>query len=101
MDAILAEVIDKGVTADETERCKNGLIADAVYAQDNQATLARWFGAALMTGLTIEQVQAWPDHVRQVTVESVRKVARATSISAVPSPATHLQDTARPEEKRT
>jgi zinc protease len=76
MDAILAEVIDKGVTADETERCKNGLIADAVYAQDNQSTLARWFGAALMTGLTVEQVESWPDRVQQVTPESVRNVAR-------------------------
>ena len=39
MDAVLADVIDKGVTADELERCKNGLIADAAYAQDNRL---RW-----------------------------------------------------------
>jgi zinc protease len=76
MDAVLAEVIDKGVTADETDRCKNGLLADAIYAQDNQSTLARWFGAALMTGLTVEQVETWPDRVQQVTAEAVRQVAR-------------------------
>ena len=34
------------------------LIADAVYAQDSQATLARWYGAALTTGGTVEQVQS-------------------------------------------
>jgi zinc protease len=77
MDAVLTEVVEHGVTADETERCKNGLVADAVYAQDNQATLARWFGAALMTGLTIEHVQAWPDRVREVSADSVQKAARA------------------------
>ena len=44
---MIADVIDNGVTADELERAKNRLIADAVYAQDNQATLARWYGAAL------------------------------------------------------
>ena len=37
------------------ERAKTRLIADAVYAQDNQATLARWYGAALTTGSTVEQ----------------------------------------------
>jgi len=77
MDAVLTEVIEHGVTADEADRCKNALIADAVYAQDNQATLARWFGAALMSGLTIEQVQAWPDRVREVTLDAVQKAARS------------------------
>ena len=47
IDAVLADVIEHGVTADELDRAKNRLIADAVYAQDNQATLARWYGAAL------------------------------------------------------
>ncbi len=41
---MIDEVVAKGVTADEPERAKNRLIADAVYAQDNQATLARWYG---------------------------------------------------------
>ena len=33
---MLAEVVDNGVTAEELERAKNRLIADAVYAQDSQ-----------------------------------------------------------------
>ena len=52
------------------------MIADAVYAQDNQGTLARWYGAALTTGLTVEQVQAWPDRIRAVTAEQVHDAAR-------------------------
>ena len=35
---MIADVIAKGVTAEELERAKNRLIADAIYAQDSQAT---------------------------------------------------------------
>ena len=51
IDAVIDEVVANGVTADEVERAKNRLVADAVYAQDSQATMARWYGAALTTGL--------------------------------------------------
>ena len=44
VDAVIAELAEKGVTADELERAKSRLVAEAIYAQDNQATLARWFG---------------------------------------------------------
>jgi zinc protease len=101
MDAVLAEVIDKGVTAEELERCKNGLIASTVYAQDNQTTLARWFGAALATGLTVEQVQSWPDRVRQVTADSVRAAARRYLDKRRSVTGYLIRDTARPEGKRT
>jgi len=76
IDAVIAELIDRGITADELDRAKSRLIADAVYAQDNQATLARWYGAALTTGSTVEQVRAWPDHIRAVTADAVREAAR-------------------------
>jgi zinc protease len=76
IDAVIAEVAQNGVTADEVARAKTRLIADAVYAQDSQGTLARWYGAALTTGGTIEQVQGWPDRLKAVTVEQVRDAAR-------------------------
>jgi zinc protease len=76
IDAVIAEFLDKGVTSEELERAKTRLIAEAVYAQDSQSTLARWYGAALTTGGTIEQVQAWPDRVRTVTADAVRASAR-------------------------
>jgi hypothetical protein len=44
VDSVIAEVIEKGVSAEELDRSKNRMIADAVYAQDNQGTLARWYG---------------------------------------------------------
>src|ERR1700719_695779 len=76
IDAVLADVIEHGVTADEIDSAKSRLIAEAVYAQDNQATLARWYGAAIACGQTVDMVQAWPDHVRAVTAEAAEAGAR-------------------------
>jgi zinc protease len=76
IDAVLADAIENGVTADELERSKTRLIADAVYAEDNQASLARWYGAALATGQTVEQVRSWRDRIRAVTADNVRHAAR-------------------------
>jgi zinc protease len=75
-DAVIAELILKGISAEELERAKSRLIADAVYAQDNQATMARWYGAALMTGATVQDVQKWPERIRAVTAAEVQDVAR-------------------------
>jgi zinc protease len=75
-DAIIAQVIEKGVTAEELERTKTRLIADAVYAQDNQASMARWYGAALTTGGSVNDVKNWPDRIRAVTAEQVQDAAR-------------------------
>ena len=76
IDAVLAELIEKGVTQEELERSRNRLIADAVYAQDSQSSLARWYGASLTTGLTIEQIRTWPDRLRTVTVDDVKNAAK-------------------------
>jgi zinc protease len=76
IDDVVNVVIEHGITADELDRAKTRLIADAVYAQDNQATLARWYGSALATGQTVDQVRAWPDRVRAVTADAVQQAAR-------------------------
>ena len=76
IDAVLADVVENGVTAEELERSKNRMIADAIYANDNQRALAQWYGASLATGATVQDVQAWPDRVRAITAENVRDAAR-------------------------
>jgi zinc protease len=76
LDGVIAEVAQHGIAEVELDRAKTRLIADAVYAQDNQATMARWYGAALTTGATVEQVAAWPKRVEAVTADEVRNAAR-------------------------
>jgi len=77
IDAVVVEVAEGGVTDEELTRAKTRMIADAVYAQDNQATMARWYGAALAVGGTVEGVKGWTGRVRAVTAEAVREAARA------------------------
>jgi zinc protease len=76
VDAVLVDLIEHGVGADELDRAKTGLVAATVYAQDNQAELARWYGAALATGETIDMVRTQPDRIRAVTAEAVQQAAR-------------------------
>jgi zinc protease len=99
IDGILSEVIVHGVTSDELDRAKTRLIAEAVYAEDNQATLARWYGAALATGQTVENVRSWPDRIRTVTAAAVQKAAQ-TWLDRRHSVTGYLVKTLQPEEKR-
>jgi zinc protease len=76
IDAVIARIADTGVAPEELARSKTKLIGDAVYAHDSQASMARWFGAALATGATVGDVERWPDRIRAVTAEEVRQAAR-------------------------
>ena len=75
IDDVITDVIQNPARAEDIERVKTQLIAEAIYAQDNQATLARWYGGALTTGLSIEDIRSWPDRIRAVTAEQVRDAA--------------------------
>jgi zinc protease len=99
IDAVLAEVIANGVTTDELERAKNRMIADAVYANDSQRTLAQWYGASLATGSTVDQVRAWPERIKVVTADAVRDAARKW-LDKRRSVTGYLVKDTRPEEKR-
>ena len=76
IDGVIAEVATKGITAEELDRTRTRLIADAVYAHDSQASMARWYGSALTTGATVDDVTHWPDRIRKVTAEAVQDAAR-------------------------
>ena len=76
MDVVIKEFLDTQIDAQHLQRTKTRLIADAIYAQDSQASLARWYGESLATGLAIEDVQAWPARMEAVTSEHVQASAR-------------------------
>jgi len=76
IDKVISDIGQNPVRAEDLERVKTQLIAEAIYAQDNQATLARWYGGALTTGLSIEDIRSWPDRIRAVTAEQVREAAQ-------------------------
>ena len=76
IDDVIADIAQNGVRSEDLERVKTQLIAETVYAQDNQATLARWYGGAMTTGLSIEDIRNWPERIRAVTTEQVRDVVQ-------------------------
>jgi zinc protease len=76
IDQVISDIGKNPARSEDLERVKTQLIAQAIYAQDNQAVLARWYGAALTSGLSVDDIRSWPDRIRAVTAEQVRDVAQ-------------------------
>jgi zinc protease len=76
VDAVLADIIEKGVTNEELTRSQNRMIADAIYATDDQQMMAQWYGASLATGASVDDVRAWAERIRAVDEAGVREAAR-------------------------
>jgi len=77
VDAEIAKLLADGVTESEVARAKKRMRAQAVYARDSMRTGARVLGAALASGLTIDDVESWPERIGAVTVEQINAAARA------------------------
>ncbi len=77
IDEVIAKLKQDTVPAENLERAKTQLVAQAIYAQDSQAALARWYGAALTVGLTVDDIRKWPERIRAVTADEVREAARS------------------------
>jgi zinc protease len=77
IEAVIAGLAGGDIPAAELDRVKTRLVADMVYAQDSQASMARMYGAALAVGGRIEDVTRWPDEIEAVTAEDVAAAARA------------------------
>jgi len=76
MDEIIASVMRTPPEEGEFTRAKTRLVADYTYGHDNQYLLAQDYGTALSIGLTIEDVEDWPNRIRAVQAADVRKVAQ-------------------------
>lgn len=76
IDAIITRVATQAIDPADLQRARTRLVADAIYAQDNQASLARWYGASLATGLKIEDIARWPERIEAVTAQDVQNAVR-------------------------
>ena len=75
IDGVLADTIANGLTEKELERAKKVYLADYIYESDSQSALARRYGFGLIVGRTIKQIEDWPDAVRKVTLDDLKRVA--------------------------
>lgn len=77
LDETLAAFLEEGIDPDQFARIKTQITASEIYSKDNTEALARRYGQALTSGLTVADVQAWPDVLQAVTEEDVIEAARA------------------------
>ncbi len=76
LDAAIEEFLAEGVDPAQLERIRTQLGASEIYALDSAEGLANRYGAALATGLTVADVEAWPEVLQAVTAEDVLAAAQ-------------------------
>ena len=80
MDVAVASFMKEGVDPVQLERLKKQLRAQQIYARDNVDGIAQRYGSALTTGLTVEDVQAWPEILQAITPEEIMAAAQKVII---------------------
>jgi zinc protease len=76
MDEVIETFLETGVDPEQLERIKMQVRASQIYARDDVGQLANRYGRALTQGLTVEDVQAWPEILEAVTAEDIVAAAR-------------------------
>lgn len=76
LDAELAAFLETGGDPEQLERIKFQARASEIYDRDDVASVAQRYGNALTSGLTVEDVQAWPEILQGVTGEQIVAAAR-------------------------
>ena len=66
------------ISYNEIKRAKERMQAAAIYARDSLSGGGRILGAALATGIPVDEVEAWPELIGAVTSEQVNNAARET-----------------------
>lgn len=75
MDGVIAALLAEGIDPEQFARIKTQLSAAEIYGRDDVQGLAQLYGAALTSGLTVEDVRDWPGILQSVTAEEVMAAA--------------------------
>ncbi|MEM6741077.1 MAG: pitrilysin family protein [Pseudomonadota bacterium] len=75
IDRMIERFMEEGVDAAALDRLKTQIRAQEIYDRDSLQGLARRYGAALTSGLAVEDVQAWPEILQAVTAEDIMAAA--------------------------
>lgn len=77
VEEVVRAVRDGDLAAEDVERAKKRLIAEAVYARDSLSHGAHALGEALSVGLPIAYVEEWPQVIAAVSRDEVIAAAHA------------------------
>ena len=75
LDEVIAGFLKDGVDPDELARIKTQVRAATIYGRDSAEGLAQVYGQALAVGLTVKDVQDWPDILQSVTEDEIMAAA--------------------------
>ena len=76
LDAALQKFLTDGPDPAQLERVKTQIEASRIYAQDSAHGRAYDYGQGLSVGLTVQDVNDWPDILEAVTADDIRAAAR-------------------------
>lgn len=76
LDTAIEQFMVDGVTAEQLDRIKMQVRASEIYARDDVSGIANRYGRALSSGLTVADVQAWPDILQSITRDDVMAAAK-------------------------
>ncbi|MCH2547095.1 MAG: insulinase family protein [Alphaproteobacteria bacterium] len=76
VDEVLAEIMQKGVNADEMERAKTQSKADVIYARDGLQSLAYIIGQLYMAGLDEQFFNQWTDKIDAISPVQLQDAAK-------------------------
>lgn len=76
MDGSIAKFLADGPDPEHLARIKTQMRASEIFARDDTDGYARRYGAALTAGLTIQDIQHWPDILQSVTAEDIVAAAK-------------------------
>ncbi len=76
IDLVIEDLKQNGVTQEELDRARASYLAEFIYTSDSQSRMARHYGWRLATGMTVTDVEQWPDRLTRVTVDDIREAAR-------------------------
>jgi zinc protease len=76
LDHAILEFIDEGIDPEQFARIKMQLRAAHIYEEDDVGSLAQEYGQSLTSGLTVQDVQEWPDLLQAVTADEVIQAAK-------------------------
>ena len=66
-------LIQNGISENELARSKKRLTAAAIFARDSVSGGANTLGSTLASGLSIEDVESWPEKISNVTEANINK----------------------------
>jgi zinc protease len=80
IDAEIADLLKNGVTDQEVADAKSRMEISAVKSRDSLSGAAQFVATRIATGSSLQDIQDWPDRIKEVTAADVLAAAKAVLV---------------------